>query len=79
MRRREYLRGADLEHRGAIDRFLGQSVDRAGETVLPDHQRTGGVAMVIGVGDHRTRLFDARQGGGILAEFTEHHVEFTVT
>ena len=75
---REHLGGADLDHRRAVQRVVGQGEQRPGEAMLAHQQRAGGVGVVVAVGHHRARFLHPLQHLGFLAHVAVHHGVATV-
>ncbi len=71
--RGEHRRRAHLQHRRSVQRIVGQRVNRPLETALAHHQNASRVGVIVGVGDHRPRMFRPRQDFGIFVEAAEHH------
>ena len=72
MRRREYLRGADLQHWRPVQRFVGECKNLAGETVFADDQRAGGVGVIAAVGHHGAGVLDVGKDRRVFGQFAEN-------
>jgi hypothetical protein len=78
MRRREDVGGADLDHRRAVQRLVGQREQRAREAQFAHDHRAAGVGVVTGVADHGPGLRHPGQGRLPFGQLAMHDAVATI-